>query len=104
MSLVTTHAAADRLPVNKFASREGVHPATAWRWILTGIKGHKLRAVRVGGRRFVLESDWQAFCNALNANSTDTPADVTARAERAGAALDERLGDDGSRRRKNANA
>ena len=38
-----------RLSINELARREGVHPATPWRWILTGIRGHKLRAVRVVG-------------------------------------------------------
>lgn len=81
-----------RLSIPKFARREGVHVTTAWRWILHGIKKHKLRAVRVGGRRFVLEADWEAFCNALNADQSEPSATATARAKRAGAELDRMLG------------
>ncbi|GDY09677.1 hypothetical protein LBMAG52_31630 [Planctomycetia bacterium] len=87
----------DRLTVNQLARREQVHVATPWRWMLSGVHGIKLRSVRVGGRRFILESDWQAFSAALNADLADapaaptpaapTPAAVTARAERAGREL-----------------
>ena len=97
----------DRLSVNQLARREGVHVATIWRWMLSGVRGIKLRATRLGGRRFILESDWLAFSAALNADLADVPADptpaaVTARAERAGRELDTVLGDAGSRRRRSS--
>ena len=63
-----------RLSVNELARREGVHSATCWRWMLAGVRGIKLRAVRVGGRRFITEADWRAFATALNADLIDTPA------------------------------
>lgn len=105
MSATTTLTDTARLTVNQLARREGVHVATIWRWVLSGVRGAKLRSVRVGGRRFVTESDWQAFSAALNvdladAPATPTPAAVTARAERAGHELDAVLGDAGSRRRR----
>ncbi len=95
----------DRLSVNQLARREGVHVATIWRWMLSGVRGIKLRATRLGGRRFILESDWLAFSAALNADLADAPADptptaVTARAERAGRELDTVLGNASSRRRR----
>ncbi|MFM9965345.1 MAG: DUF1580 domain-containing protein [Planctomycetaceae bacterium] len=64
----------DRLSVNGLARREGVHTATVWRWLLHGVRGHKLRAVRVGGRRFITEPDWRTFSTALNADLNDAPA------------------------------
>lgn len=95
----------DRQTVNQLARREGVHVATIWRWMLSGVRGVKLHATRLGGRRFILESDWLAFSAALNVDLADAPADptpatVTARAERAGRELDTMLGDAGSRRRR----
>lgn len=97
----------DRLSVNQLARREHLHVSTVWRWMVSGVRGVKLHATRVGGRRFILESDWLAFSAALNADLADAPADptpaaVTARAERAGRELDTVLGDAGSRRRRSA--
>lgn len=102
---VTLSATTNRASINEIAHREGVHVATIWRWMLSGVRGIKLRATRVGGRRFILESDWLAFSAALNADLADSPADptpaaVTARAERAGRELETVLGDAGSRRRR----
>lgn len=104
---MTTLNEADRYTVNALARREHLHVSTIWRWLLHGVRGTRLRSVRVGGRRFVLESDWLAFSAALNSDLADapsdpTPADVTARAERAGRELDAVLGDAGSRRRSTA--
>ena len=80
----------DRLTVNQLARREGVHCATPWRWMQHGVRGVRLRSVRVGGRRFVLKSYWQAFSDALNSDLAPAavpPAAVNARAERAGREL-----------------
>lgn len=99
----------DRLTISQLAHRECVHAASIWRWILHGVRQTKLRSIRVGGRRFVTESDWQAFSAALNVDLVGTPIDPTSatmesRAECAGAELDKLLGDGGSRRRKTARA
>jgi hypothetical protein len=106
MTTATLHES-DRLSVNQLARREGVHCATIWRWMLSGVRGTKLRAIRVGGRRYITESDWLAFNAALNADLQDAPADpspatVAARAKRAGKELDAVLGDAGSRRRRSS--
>ncbi len=97
MAAIVTLNETERLSVNQLARREGVHVATIWRWMLSGVRGIKLRAIRVGGRRFILESDWLAFSAALNADLADAPADptptaATARAEKAGRELDDVLG------------
>lgn len=109
MSATATLSVPDRLSVNQLARREGVHVATIWRWMLSGVRGIKLRATRRGGRRFILECDWLAFSAALNADLADaptdpTPAALTARAERAGRELDIEFGNAGSRGRRAANA
>lgn len=87
----------DRMTVNQLARREEVHCATPWRWMQHGVRGIRLRSIRVGGRRYILESDWQEFSAALNADLVDapaepTPAAATARAERAGRELSALLG------------
>ena len=92
-----------RHTINQLARREQLHVSTIWRWLLHGVRGVKLRSIRVGGRRFILESDWRAFDTALNVDLTDAPVDptptaVTARAERAGRELDSVLGGASSRR------
>ncbi|MFM9964928.1 MAG: DUF1580 domain-containing protein [Planctomycetaceae bacterium] len=92
-----TSTETDRLTVNQLARREGIHAATAWRWMQHGIRGIRLRSIRVGGRRYILESDWLAFSAQLNADLADAPAAptqaaVTARAERAGRELSALLG------------
>lgn len=86
-----------RWSINQLARREALHVSTCWRWVLHGVRGVKLRSVRIGGRRFVLESDWQEFNAALNADLATVPADptpaaVSARAEKAGRELDAVLG------------
>jgi hypothetical protein len=71
--------AAPRLTIEKTAAKARVDVATVWRWILSGVCGGiKLRSVKVGARRFVLESDLAAFLTALNAPKPEPvpPADT----------------------------
>lgn len=63
----------DRLTVNQIARRENVHCASVWRWMQHGVRGIRLHAIRVGGRRFVTEADWLEFAAKLNADLIDTP-------------------------------
>ncbi len=56
----------DSLTVREVARALGVHISTSWRYLLHGIRGHKLRAIRVGGRRRVLRSDLETFLENLN--------------------------------------
>ena len=68
-----TEMVTDRLTINQLARREGVHVATPWRWMLSGVRGIRLHSIRVGGRRFVTEADWFEFAAKLNADLIDTP-------------------------------
>lgn len=105
MTPTATLSESVRHTINQLARREHLHASTIWRWLLHGVRDTKLRSIRVGGRRFVLESDWLAFSDALNADLAKAPADptpspATARAEKAGRELDSELGDASSRRRR----
>ena len=55
-----------RFTIAEVSEAACVHPATVWRWISRGVSGHRLRATRIGGRRYVLESDLNRFLDALN--------------------------------------
>ena len=63
----------DRMTVNQLARREGVHVASPWRWMQHGVRGVRLRSIRVGGRRYITEADWLAFSASLNTDLTDAP-------------------------------
>ena len=103
MTATTLRSAVDRWSVNQLARREALHSSTVWRWMLHGVRGTKLRSIRVGGRRYITEADWADFSAALNADLRDapavpTPAAVSARSERARHELDKLIGNDSSRR------
>lgn len=59
-----------RFSLSAAARRVGVHAATIWRWTHSGVGGHKLESVRIGGRRYVLEKDISAFLDRLNCGSS----------------------------------
>lgn len=84
---------ARRLSLSAAAKLVGVHVRTVWRWALHGVKGHILPTKLIGGRRFVLRADLEAF---LDHDVTATepqaePQDVAPAVE-AGAKLDQLLG------------
>lgn len=61
------------------AAHVGVHLATAWRWVLRGVRGRRLRSVLIGGRRYVLRADLAAFLgDAVNGQSAAHPAATVA--------------------------
>lgn len=83
--------------MDAFESRQGmqaaarklhVHVATVCRWTLHGVRGQRLRTVRIGGRRFVLTRDLDAFLAALNQEQNLPPDDRRRRADVAGEKLD----------------
>lgn len=47
--------------MSEVARRLGVHTSSVWRWKLRGSGGRKLRTLSVGGRRYVLVEDLEAF-------------------------------------------
>ncbi|MBN71629.1 MAG: hypothetical protein CME32_20405 [Gimesia sp.] len=51
----------NRQSINEVAQNLGVHPATVWRWTHSGVKGRRLKTIRIGGRRFVLRNDLEHF-------------------------------------------
>lgn len=81
---------AGRLTLTQVAQQLGVHVATTWRWALYGVKGRRLRTVAVGGRRFVLPADLEAFLAQDGGQRHDADADLHRRAADAGKLLDAR--------------
>jgi len=51
----------DRLTLNAAARMIGVHVSTLHRWRQRGVRGKKLKTHLVGGRRYVLTRDLEAF-------------------------------------------
>ncbi len=57
---------AERLSLSKAARTLGVHVSTLHRWRLNGVRGHRLRVVRIGGRSYVLKDELERFVAALS--------------------------------------
>jgi hypothetical protein len=53
-----------RLSLAELARREGVALSSAWRWVLKGCRGVRLRTLSIGARRFVEEDAWDEFVTA----------------------------------------
>lgn len=53
----------------------GVAVSTVWRWTLKGVRGVRLRTVHLGGRRYVLRSDLDAFLAAINGGALTADGD-----------------------------
>jgi hypothetical protein len=58
---MTTILEAKKLTFADAAEELGFHVNTIRRWTTIGVKGRKLRSIRIGGRRFVLVKDLEAF-------------------------------------------
>jgi excisionase family DNA binding protein len=76
MQMRTEILDSERLTLKHVADLLGVHVATIWRWSLRGVRHRKLRTVFVGGRRFVLKSDLDAF---LRGDDSEADSDHDAR-------------------------
>jgi len=81
-----------RRNTTKLSQDEGVHAASVHRWIRRGVLGPngdriRLRASRIGGRWFVEDEDWAAFCASLNADPRASQSNVQTPAARSRAAL-----------------
>jgi len=79
---------AERFSVSKVAQRVGVHTATVWRWILSGVRGRRLSSFVIGGRRYVLRRDLDAFLSAEDQSAGANAVDHRQRADDAGKLLD----------------
>jgi len=51
----------------------GKHMSTVWRWMLHGVRGVRLPSHRVGGRRVILQSDWETFFAKVNGDGATEP-------------------------------
>ncbi len=80
-----------KLTLGEVADLVGVDLSTVWRWCLRGVRGRKLPSKRIGGRRYVLPADLEAFL-ADDDGEKRPPAETSEkqrrRAEKASAKLD----------------
>lgn len=53
------------------------HIATIWRWTSKGVRGCKLKTVRIGGRTMVTLADIEDFLNRLNSSATSDIPQIT---------------------------
>jgi hypothetical protein len=64
-TVLSLSQAAKRLPPGR--SGKPTHPATLTRWIMTGVRGVKLEAAKLGGRWVTSAEALQRFAEALTA-------------------------------------
>src|SRR5688572_13769847 len=85
---------AERVTLGQVAKMARVHITTAWRWTLTGVGKRKLRSIRIGGRRWVLRQDLDAFLAEKASSAEVQPpkqdADIDEQLRKAGLRPDER--------------
>lgn len=91
----------ERYTLKQVAKDLNVHIASIWRWVLHGVRGHKLPTILIGGRRYVLRQDLEAFLAAGESRPIHQQQAMEARAEAAGKVLDA-YGITGRRTRSNA--
>lgn len=60
---MTRTLASKRLSMREAASYLDVHICTLWRWALHGVRGRRLRTFLLGGRRYVVLADLEAFAH-----------------------------------------
>lgn len=83
-----------RISFSKLARREGVAPSTVWRWHQKGVRGYRLPASCMGGRRYTTQEDFQDWCHAITvakcgAEPVRTPAARTRAVKAANGTLKE---------------
>jgi len=77
-----------RLSIAEAARLLSVHSGSIWRWILRGVHGRKLPSVMVGGRRYILQADLEAFIAPDSSSDAFTGRGSANQAENAGRVLD----------------
>ena len=55
-----------RLRMPEAAKRIGVNVSTIWRWVLRGVRGHKLESALIGGQRFTSIEALERFIGRIN--------------------------------------
>ena len=78
----------ERYSLKQVAKALNVHIASIWRWVLHGVHGRKLPTILIGGRRFVLRQDLEAFLTDGESRPSHQQRATEARATAAGKALD----------------
>jgi hypothetical protein len=64
----------DLFSVTELAQSLDKNVATIYRWgSPRGVRGHRLRLTRIGGRTYVERADWEAFCRAINGDGNHVP-------------------------------
>lgn len=58
----------------------GPSASTIWRWHLRGIRGHRLEATLIGGRRYTSRQAIERFLRAINGASAAAPSAARLRA------------------------
>ncbi len=66
----------ERFTLHVAARLSGVHVATVWRWVLRGVRGRKLRSIMIGGRRYILARDLEAFLAQSDSASVPSSQEV----------------------------
>jgi Protein of unknown function (DUF1580) len=56
----------NRLSLTELAKEQRVATSSVWRWTLRGIKGHRLEAFNLGGRKFTTRDAFARFLAAIN--------------------------------------
>lgn len=64
---------AERLTLTQVARKLNKAVSSIWRWAQRGVRGHRLRTVVIGGRRYVLLADLEEFLTALNTDASSSP-------------------------------
>jgi len=62
----------ERYTFAEVAKKTNVSISTVWRWSMRGVKGRKLSSILLGGRRYVLRSQLEAFCGSPRRSSSST--------------------------------
>jgi hypothetical protein len=55
-----------RIPLNQLAREQNVALSTCWRWCLSGVRGHILESLSVGGRKFTTREAFARFIARTN--------------------------------------
>ncbi len=65
--------------------------ATVWRWVMHGIRGHRLESMLIGGRRYIAVDAIDRWLQAINGSNSFKSADTRKYRERSANAAHEAL-------------
>lgn len=67
------------------------HVCTIWRWVSRGVRGHRLRTVKIGGQTYTTAKDIDAFLSAINGGPVSVGGDRARHLKRVNKQLDAEL-------------